>query len=736
MEQDEVPVQAIAPAPTDLYKGAKPQEIKSYRVVDLFSGCGGLSLGFDLADDGDIFKTVLAVDIEEAMVRAFNANHPCEGRLALARQIDISDFISDAEVLAVYLDHLAEVEGNRELRQRLNGLPVMRLDDFRARIIALDREFIQCIRDIRESALFLDAYRQLDSQVLNQTSVSGFHATLKLPLTSTSRTVDLGSIIWAADGRLLEAVPAKSGDTKAIALEKKIAKELTLLWKREVEALRTRSEGQGRGQLASSSGRIAAFVTFLNTKGMKALRDVWTEWRSKRDALRFHLFSNSLVLHALREIYEDGSRVAVVLGGPPCQGFSRIGRGKIRSLRDDRVHVHYDEDAGDVRNRLLHKYVLFVSALAPDAFLFENVRHFQSKVQTPAGAYLATEVLAEAIRNVSSNGPAYYVAQKIVNAADHLVPQKRERYFMIGIKAGVSDQTAPAWCLDITKHEPVPLRVALEGLPEPYFANDRSRETPSLTRVRRTSDDANVDAGAKFRAWIEQTASLGAGIESDKTDAHFARLPRRDDAALFELMGPGKRWMDYRADDSATIAELRSILEAVLEIVQATAHGVDRAPLTPANVRAVLQKVDGSLPLRLLLDSIDPLEGELQHHLLTPNYLSKRDGNHGDWLARLHPDEPCKTIVTHMGKDTYAYVHPTQPRTLSVREAARVQSFPDSFSLGVLSMVDAFRVIGNAVPPLLAAQFATRIARVLWTKDLREHSATTPYAVASVAAFG
>jgi len=130
--------------------------------------------------------------------------------------------------------------------------------------------------------------------------------------------------------------------------------------------------------------------------------------------------------------------------------------------------------------------------------------------------------------------------------------------------------------------------------------------------------------------------------------------------------------------------------------------------------------VDGSLSLRLLLEGIPPLPGELRHHLITPNYLKKRDGNNGDWLSRMDPTRPSKTIVQHMGKDTYAYGHPYSPRMLSVREAARIQTFPDWFSFACLSMVDAFRVIGNAVPPLLSNQLAERVSELLTVAEFAE----------------
>jgi site-specific DNA-cytosine methylase len=66
-----------------------------------------------------------------------------------------------------------------------------------------------------------------------------------------------------------------------------------------------------------------------------------------------------------------------------------------------------------------------------------------------------------------------------------------------------------------------------------------------------------------------------------------------------------------------------------------------------------------------------------------------------------------------MSKDSYAYIHPYEPRSISVREAARIQSFPDWFRFGSLGLVEAFKIIGNAVPPLLSYQLAERVAQVL-----------------------
>jgi len=76
-----------------------------------------------------------------------------------------------------------------------------------------------------------------------------------------------------------------------------------------------------------------------------------------------------------------------------------------------------------------------------------------------------------------------------------------------------------------------------------------------------------------------------------------------------------------------------------------------------------------------------------------------------DKYARLRGDRPSKTIVAHLAKDGNAYVHPTQDRSISIREAARLQSFRDQYAF-CGSASDQWVQVGNAVPPLLAEKIA------------------------------
>ena len=682
---------------------------KPLNVVDLFCGCGGMSLGFERFDGGRVYRVAMALDIEAPMVRVFNDNHPSpSGDLPIARQSDITDFMSEAEIQGYYLDHLARSTGDAVLAKELSNLGNGGIPGLRKMLRELDQDFLEDLYVQRIRPDYISAIKKLGTAALGQTSVSGFHNATKLPSSGGSYP-KVGPLIWHNDGDILDVV--KPFDAP---LDDKLLRScrsgMRKLWDAEAGKLTTRASGAGRGQLASAAERIDKFMDFLEGPSMRAVKSLWIEWRATREAVRRSFFETPSIQAKLKTIYEDGRQVTVLLGGPPCQGFSRIGRGKIRSLKEQSVHVHEDEDSVDSRNQLMHQYVLFVAALAPKVFLFENVRHFQAVVKAEGIEFDAADILAEAIESVSERGLGYAVSRKIVVASQHAVPQARERFVMAGVRKELSEilssSDAASWCLSLQRRSPVPLQVALEELPAPNFSNQEVQEATLKKphhphRNEPTPHDLSSDI---YRAW----AFRGAVV-----DAHLARPPRRDDEAFFSLMGPGKRWMDYRCDESPTLQRIATVLTKLNDELKASPDLVARLGISDDDISELAASADGSLSLRLLLESIPPQPGELQHHLLTTTYLRKREGAHGDWLSRMDPAQPSKTIVSHMAKDTYAFVHPTLPRTLSVREAARVQSFPDDYRFGSVGLVDGFRVVGNAVPPLLSMQFAQRVAQVL-----------------------
>jgi site-specific DNA-cytosine methylase len=359
---------------------------------------------------------------------------------------------------------------------------------------------------------------------------------------------------------------------------------------------------------------------------------------------------------------------------------------------------------------------MVLGALRPDVFLFENVQHFQSTVKADGVEFQATEVLAEAIANMSDGAVSYGVSSRVLDASRHGIPQTRQRYFMSGVRvddAPTEDQAEEI--LRLRRMAEVTLGEALAGLPKPDFVGGDTvgREGGEGIATVRGGPHGEDD----FADWIRRAPP--GGEVSEEVDGHIARSARADDAAFFALMGPGKRWMDYRADDAPTVEALRRVLDvlcalpksALADLRAAAARGGRELP-DAEDLDDLRGRVDGSLSLRLLLEQAGEKLGS-PHHLLTETYLAKRDGHHGDWVARMDAGRPSKTMVSHMGKDTYGYVHPSAPRTISVREAARVQTFPDWFSFGGAALTDAFKMVGNAVPPLLSHGIAVKVADVL-----------------------
>lgn len=693
--------------------------LKPYYVVDLFCGCGGMSMGFDRLAGGTFFKTVLAIDIEEPMIRVFNDNHSSpNGDLQIGRQLDLTDFLNTTEVLAFYLDHLARTGQDKRLYRELRDTKKHNLYELRLKIQSLDAKFLYRLNSIRTSSVYQEDYKKIEASALGQTSVVGFHKALRLPISGKGRP-KLGAVIWSDSE---EGKQEKSLNTKSNPNILKIQKNnMRMLWESELGRLEEKSTGIGTGQLSSASKRIQSFLEFAESESMCQIKEAWVEWRASREAVRIEFFNDNHAEKWFQTLYDNGRKVSVLLGGPPCQGFSRIGRGKIRSLREQSVHVHENRASVDSRNQLMHQYVLFVSALAPDIFLFENVRHFQAVVKTPDGTFDATEVLAEAIENASTTGSEYSVASQIIYAYEHLVPQKRERFFMAGIgsnmKSLIPDLDLARWVLSPPKLDPIPLEVALEGLPEPHYA-ERDGLGQKVNVKAHEPNGNSMDSLTLYRKWI---LSKGGNYP---TDGHVIRKPRPDDSAFFQLLGPGMRWMDYRCDKAPTLQQLKNILSKLIDTLEVSSEFESTVGCSLEGAREIQKKLDGSLSLRLLLESIPLHPGEIQHHLLAANYLKKKEGAHGDWLARMDPARPSKTMVSHMGKDTYAYVHPFLPRTISVREAARIQSFPDDYKLGSLGLVDGFHVVGNAVPPLLSLIFAERILQIIKVAE-DQNSATS-----------
>jgi DNA (cytosine-5)-methyltransferase 1 len=292
----------------------------------------------------------------------------------------------------------------------------------------------------------------------------------------------------------------------------------------------------------------------------------------------------------------------VVIGGPPCQGFSPLNR----------------EAVGFERRGLWQEYLRALEAAEPRAFVMENVPEL-----------LRSAEYAEFKRRAESLG--FTVEAEILNAADFGVPQRRRRAIVIGVRSG-----------------PVPW-------PSPTHADGGSL---SFVTHRVTKDRDPLTAPGGRAPWVTfRDAVEGIPLQPDGRRWHRPRNPRPESV---------RRYKAVPRDGGDRFAMQRNL---------------DRAGLGDLVPRCWREKPTGTT----------------------------------DVFGRLWWDRPALTIRTEFYKpEKGRYLHPSAHRPITVREAARLMSFPDDFVLPESqAMSSVARQVGNAVPPLLARRIAEPLAASL-----------------------
>jgi site-specific DNA-cytosine methylase len=674
-------------------------------VVDLFCGCGGLSLGFELFTGLLKYRTVIALDNDPSPVKCFNANsHRSEELHPTARLCDIAWFSHPSEVLLYYLSHYALWIPDVELRQDLYKTG---FNKFLTDIHAVDAVFEIELSKLLSLTEYQSKLSAVDTKIFSLAISKAFFSKIGISSLKTGG-ITATAAPWREEFSFYNLQNDNLEESRNITVIRDIEESLDVEWNHGVNKLEEASSKEGFGQHSVVAERLRTLVRFLKGRSGERLKEIWVKWRSQRDSIRA---SFCMAAHGrLSELYTEQRQAHLVLGGPPCKGFSRIGRAVIESLRNQGVHAWTCKEYGDERNALLHKYVLFLEALRPDVFIFENVSNFKSALKTPAGILDASEMLERSIEDLSNGKLHYAIKSEITKAPKYAVPQDRHRFIMVGFNNDKIDEKALDLFFNLPSYpDEVPLQLALQGLDSPQefdFESPARCKTGVLSKAY-TLVDLNMPAAqVRYITWIRQPAPNSSNPPTT-TDAHVVRKLRPDDSALIEKFAPSQRWMDYKVKKSETLEELIDLLKTLLHTLDSNIE----LPISREKINRLIKRVDDGLLLRLIMENAAS-KLDTEHHLLTAGYLTKGDGKHGDWFERLTPNQPSKTIVAHIGKDTYGYIHPYENRAISIREAARIQSFPDFFSFGNLGVVDGYTVIGNAVPPLLAYVFASQLANM------------------------
>ena len=387
----------------------------------------------------------------------------------------------------------------------------------------------------------------------------------------------------------------------------------------------------------------------------------------------------------------------VIIGGPPCQAFARVGRPKLRE-----IDAHPQAFLHDERARLFLEWLRYVETCQPLAVLMENV----PDVLNHGGQNIAEET-CEVLED-----KGYVCAYTLLNASFYGVPQMRERMFLIGYRREISNEISfpePSHWAKLPPGYNGSRAVALKllrrtdlfGNTHDYIDPPEPRNVlpPAVTAAEAIGDLPPIYARTELKA-----GTLRRGAR--KFDSPLYYDPRRPVSRYAALM---RTWKGFEAPDALYDHVIR-YLPRDFELFARMNHG-DQYPEASQHAhdmfeeRLTRERKAGN-PLRPGSAAYEQLKREI----IPPYDVGKFPNK---W-RKMWPDKPARTLMAHLGKDGYSHIHyeSSQARTISVREAARLQSFPDGFGF-CGTMNPAFRQIGNAVPPLLAKALAEEMIKVL-----------------------
>lgn len=382
----------------------------------------------------------------------------------------------------------------------------------------------------------------------------------------------------------------------------------------------------------------------------------------------------------------------VVVGGPPCQAFARVGRSKLRE-----IDAHPEAFMHDPRAQLYKKYLEYVDAFKPIAVLMENV----PDILNHGGQNIAEET-CEVLQD-----KGFECGYTLLNAAFYGVPQMRERMFLIGYRRELKQSVsfpAPTHWLVLPPGYDGSRSVALKSLrgllDEAHSYIEQPAASPDLPPAV-TAEEALSDLPAINAQELLAQGKISRGARRFDTPVGYAKKKALSNYAMLMRTWPGHGAMEEGPKDHVIRFlprdyQLFARMTPGDQYPEAYAHAVEMFHEKFAVAQANGEKfTERSAKYKALWASI------------VPPYDATKFPN--KW-RKMWRDQPARTLMAHLGKDGYSHIHydSKQARTISVREAARLQSFPDGFQFSG-SMNPAFKQIGNAVPPLLAKAIAAHM---------------------------
>lgn len=366
-------------------------------------------------------------------------------------------------------------------------------------------------------------------------------------------------------------------------------------------------------------GKLARYYDYIS--GKISYKDFFAEIPEK---ITNKVINLMITENTLPEIFRqidsniDSHTVHGIIGGPPCQAYSTIGRARNAKIKesDDRIYLY-------------KYYVKFLEKYNPDFFIFENVKGLIS-FKDLDGTSLLDKIKYEFTNVISINH--YNIQIKLINCSEFGVPQTRERLIIFGYKGSIPEFD---FFKSLTKFQE-----------KPPIIKELFQDLPKLKSGETKNSYSKSIPATYVKKYLRNN-------ETPLTQ-NICRSNNENDLKIYSIVAREKR--------------------------------------KNRNVK------------------YSDLPTELITHKKSDIFLDRFKAIDGNGFSH--------TVVAHIAKDGHYYIHPdvSQNRSITVREAARIQTFPDDFYFEN-SRTSAFKQIGNAVPPHLSKILSKNILKNLYTSQ-------------------
>ncbi len=454
-------------------------------------------------------------------------------------------------------------------------------------------------------------------------------------------------------------------------------------------------------QGAGDEQALRAYYHYCNTgRGTHPTSSSAALWKTaQREARQLTLgdkAANEILDSAISEANLQ-SDSTVLIGGPPCQAYSLVGRARNRGKE------HYVAE-DDHRHFLYREYLRIVAKVTPAVFVMENVKGIlSSKV---GGKRVFSDILRDLANplkaTVGQTGarykiyslalPTYFEDEMdpdevdahdfVIKAEEFGIPQARHRVILLGVRNDLAPKEHPL----LSRSTQIDVRRAIGALPK-LRSKLSKNDGPEAWQNVVTQFGNELAAAAKnthdFAINLKRNA---ANISTDLSTGALRYIApmdsNRSDLYGEWILDPEiKVWLNH---------ETRSHMSSDLRRYFFSAVFTDHYGMSPKGHN------DFNLPG------------------LAPAHANWKSGKFADRFRVQAFDAPSATVTSHIAKDGHYFIHPdaTQCRSLTVREAARLQTFPDNYFFQG-SRTQQYHQVGNAVPPLLAHQMAKLVKGLL-----------------------